>query len=144
MINIIPFEKWHLQQLKLQPHEQEMLDNGRFLSTVTASGNDCRACFYDGKLLGIGGYLTLWPGVLEIFVVPSVYVFEYPIVVYKTIFKSCLLLKSMPNIHRLQTGVLDDPRRVKFMKQLGFVEEGRMNQYTKSKEDYLMMAWVKK
>jgi len=143
MISLIPFEPWHLQQLKLQPHEKEMLDNARFLSVVRAPGNDCRACFYDGKLLGIGGYLTLWAGVVEIFVVPSIYIFEYPVVAFKVIKQGCSILKSMPNIHRLQSGVWDNPRRVKFLEKLGFVVEGRLRSYTSKREDYLMMAWVK-
>jgi|ERR1700723_3853064 len=141
--SIVPFEAWHLDQLQLQPHEIEMLDFRKFLANVFVPGNDCRSTFHDGKLLGVAGYLTLWPGVVEMFVIPSKYIFEYPQVSFRICYRTISLLKAHPNIHRLQSSVLDDPTRVKFIEKLGFVYEGRMKLYTKDKQDYLMYAITK-
>jgi hypothetical protein len=141
--NIVPFEAWHLEQLQLQPHELEMLDDKKFLANALAPGNDCRSTFHEGKLLGVGGYLKLWEGCFEVYMIPSVYIFEYPYVAFKVVRKCVVLLKSMLGAHRLQTGVWDNPRRIKFMEKLGFVVESRMRQYTKTREDYLQLVWIK-
>jgi RimJ/RimL family protein N-acetyltransferase len=141
--NIVPFEAWHLDQLQLQQHEIEMLDHKRFLANVFAPGNDCRSTFHDGKLLGSAGYIQPWPGVMEMFIIPSKYIFEYPHVAFRVCYRTMSILKAHPDIHRLQSSVLDDPTRVKFIEKLGFVYEGRMRLYTKNKQDYLMYALVK-
>jgi hypothetical protein len=141
--NIVPFEAWHLDQLQLQPHEMEMLDHHKFLANVFLPGNDCRSTFHDGKLLGSAGYLMLWPGVAEMFIIPSKYIFEYPHVAFRVCYRTIAILKAHPNFHRLQSGVWDNPTRVKFLEKLGFVVEGRMRKYTRNKEDYLVMSIVK-
>lgn len=143
MMNLIPFEPWHLQQLKLQSHELEMLDAKKFLANARAEGNDCRSCFCDGKLIGIGGYLTLWKGVKEVYMIPSRYIFEYPHVAFRIVRRCVVILKTMPDVHRLQTGVWDNQRRIKFMEKLGFVVESRFRKYTKTQEDYINMVWIK-
>jgi hypothetical protein len=143
MTNIIPFESWHIAQLKLQPHEAEMLDINRFLGIVNNPGNDCRSYFHDGKLLGIFGYQEFWAGCIDFYLMPSIYIFEYPIVAYKAAKKGLALLKLNPNIHRIQASCLDCPTRIKFMEYMGFTLEGTLRNYTKKQESYKMWAWVR-
>jgi RimJ/RimL family protein N-acetyltransferase len=141
--NIVPFEAWHLYQMQLQPHEMEMLNHKRFLAAVATPGNDCRSTFHDGKLLGSAGYVKLWDGCYEMFIIPSKYIFEYPHVAFRVCYRTMSILKAHPDIHRLQSCNWDNPTRIKFAEKLGFVVEGRLRSYTSKREDYLMMAWVK-
>src|ERR1019366_10682772 len=72
------FVPGHLEVIELQEHEKEMLEPTNFCAVACGNAATTKTFFYEGKILGIGGYAKLWPGVLEVYIVPSVYFFKYP------------------------------------------------------------------
>lgn len=98
---------------------------------------------YGDKMLFCAGYISLWPGVIECWMVPSKYVH-----VHKLAF--CKLLKEYVNdiiveqkCHRFQTTAPDDELHARWMKFLGLKKEGVLEKYTHTQQDYCMYARVK-
>ena len=139
----VRFEPDHLKHLILQKHERDTLDISHLLLIANSLTAEVRSCFYKERLLGLGGYFPLWPGVIELFIIPSVYLPKYPKVSCRVIQWGLDILKSNPTLHRIQTTTVDDPIRNRFVASLGFRYEGTFRQYTKHQESYRMWALVR-
>lgn len=140
---IIPFEHLHLQSIELQAHEKEMLNIEKFLSVAADPLSGTWTCVYKNHVLGIGGYYTLWPHVVEGYIIPSIYLPIYPRASYLATIKWIQAAKDNLDFHRIQTASLDDPRRSNFMEHLGFKREGVLKNYTSKKDSYIMWAYTR-
>jgi hypothetical protein len=132
----VRFEPNHLKDLILAKHERKTLDINSLLFMASKPTSEVRACYHKGKLLGLGGYFLLWEGVIELFIIPSVYLPEYPKISIAVMEWGIEILKNMQNVHRIQTFTLDEPVRNKFVARFGFKCDGRLPCYTRYKEDY--------
>jgi hypothetical protein len=142
-MNSVRFEANHLKQLRLQPHELDNLDVNRLLSLIHVPTAEVWTFFHNGVLLAVGGYFTLWAGVVEIFMVPSVDGPRYAVVGVKEVKKAIKTMQGVSTIHRMQTFTTTCPIRIRFVESLGFTYEGELRSYTKNKENYRLWAMVR-
>ena|ERR1700678_4813659 len=138
----IPFAKWHLLHVELQPHEKANLPLEAFGNLATSPSAAVWSYLYKGHVYGFYGYQWMRPGVLEIFIVPSIYVLEYPRQLYEIAKHHFEVAKRLPNLHRMQTFSWDHPVRNRFMERFGFTCEGVCRQYTSDKQDYRMWSFI--
>lgn len=141
-IEPIPFQLAHLDFLLLREHERELIDNEKFVGM--AEVGNCWTVKLDGRMLAVIGFLKIWDGVLEVFVVPGIYIKRYP----KTFLKGISeWLESMwevrTDVHRIETKSLADDRTDKWMRKLGFTCEGTHLQYTSKRQDYRTWARIR-
>lgn len=100
---------------------------------------------YDGRVLFCAGFHQLWPGVLEVWMIPSVYIRKVPISFGRTIKRYIDRLAEDFKAHRLQTTSYDDPFHAKWMAFLGFENEtpNGMKKFTHDQKTMCMYARVK-
>ena len=97
---------------------------------------------YDGKILGAMGFLEMWPGVCEVWVIPSKYIEQYGVVFARVIKKNLNNLIEVHNLHRIQVTAIDDPRHNRWLEWLGFTCEGVMRNYSYQKQNLKMWSRV--
>ena len=145
-IKRIPFEPKHIDLIEAREHEATgLLAFGNVTERLTAlahASKDCGTFIADGKIICCAGYLELRPGVIEVWVIPSVHIPKY-ILEYLRIFKGYMdHLSNDLNYHRIQTSCLDDKLHHRWMKWLGMESEGVMRQYTAKRENFCMFSRV--
>lgn len=96
-----------------------------------------------GKCLGIGGVISLWPGVWSSWMLLTDDISSAP----KTFIRICRRYMKIADdlgIHRIQA---DIPAEMKdwlsLLDKMGFKNEGLMKGYTAKKEDQYRVAWTK-
>lgn len=97
---------------------------------------------YDGRILAVMGYLELWPGVCEVYVLPSKYLPEYPAAFARCI-RRTLYSGIFDRFHRIQIQAQDDKLHNRWIKFLGFECEGTFKKYDSLGNDFKMWARVK-
>jgi hypothetical protein len=137
---VIPFQPIHLKLLELRQTEHD--DIGTELLEAIVSMSSCWTFIVDDRIVLIYGFYILFDGVINVFIVPSVYLKNYP----KTIVKRAReVLNDFPEcIHRIQSVSPATPEADRWMLALGFVCEGTMVRYSSKGEDYRMWARIKR
>ena len=90
----------------------------------------------DGNIICCFGVMECWPGVYEAWLIPSIYVRKYSKTFVKTIKQYIDILQNEYKFWRLQTASYADNLHDRWMKALGFQEEGRLRKYSINKNDY--------
>lgn len=143
-ITVIPFNIHHLQVMDIRDAEMKSLfalDNALELVKEFTDGRAEAGTFlYDGRVLCCAGFKEIWTGVLEGWVIPSVWVKTAPISFAKYIKRYVESIAKTFKVHRFQSPAIDDELHERFMTFLGFSKEGTMRQYTHDKKDYCMYA----
>lgn len=140
----VPFSATHLDVMELREEEKEgvMALEGireRF-EGLAERCIDSKSFLYDGRIIFCAGYFELWPGVIECWMMPSIYVQTVKI-------EFCRLLRSYVSdimigtkCHRFQTPAPDDELHARWMRFLGLKREGVMKKYTHNQKDYCLYA----
>lgn len=117
------------------------LDSVRYVLSNIKGGPEADAVtvLQDGKILMCMGYLSSLPGVAEVWLFPSIYVEKFPITFVREVSNYLNAIADTFGWHRIQTVTQDTPQHRKWMKVLGFVEEGIMKNYFQGK-DFIMSA----
>lgn len=97
----------------------------------------------DGRILAIIGFTDLWPGVIEVWVLPSVYANLYPRKFLRGIKRQLDGLIEGLQPHRIQTMAIADVKHDKWMRFMGFEDEGLRRKYTADQVDYRSWAIVR-
>jgi len=100
---------------------------------------DAETIIYDGRVIACMGFLEIIPGVVEVWLIPSIYVKTIPKLFLKTVKSRLEVLASTLGFHRMQTVGPEGEFNEKWMQWIGFKCEGRM-EYYHDKKDYLMWA----
>lgn len=95
---------------------------------------------YDGRVIAAMGFIILWEGVIQGWIVPTVHVHTAPVCFARTVRRYIEALAETFKCHRFQTGSYDDELHAKWMKWLGFTNEGVSRQFTPDKKDYVNYA----
>ena len=137
----VQFEPAHLDVIEMRDIEREELDNPRIESLATNSGV-CHTHMIQGRILCIAGYVEIWAGVREVYVIPSVYVKRYPVAFQRAVKETLFAWEK--DIHRMQTASLDNVETARWMQSLGFVSEGLLEKFgpAPAKRDYRQWARV--
>lgn len=101
---------------------------------------DAVTILYNERILVCAGHIQLWPGVAEIWAIPSECVAEHTLVFNRAIKRYVESLAKTYNYHRMQTYSFNDSVHDRWMKWLGFECEGILKKYTYNKLDYKMWA----
>lgn len=142
MMKRVLFNKSHLDIMDIQEEYKPLLglEGIRFImDRLPLPGADGMTLVCDGQILCCFGYITLIPGVAEVWLFPSVYVRSHSIAFVREVNGFIESTAKVLNWHRVQTLTQDLPEHRKWMKILGFAEEGVMKKYHE-KKDYIMSA----
>ncbi len=124
-----PFKEAHLDVFMVEEaHRSECYGGMKYLAHLGKS-LQLGTHMLDGRILYISGYYQVLPGVLEVFMHPSIYVKDHPITVIRDV---RWWLKYMTDEHRarrLQTWGADTPESERWLTALGFVKEGVLDSY---------------
>jgi hypothetical protein len=143
MIKLALFHPNHFDVMDLASEDVEGLEANRSVFEAAMKTGGMVTATTNGRILYIAGYYQLHSGVFELFVIPSIYVPEHPIVFHRSVQRWIdSILEEEPGIHRLQTLSIGLPERDTWMEALGFVCEGTLFRYTKSGQDWRMWAIV--
>lgn len=142
MTRRLPFNYGHLELLDLQEDFKPILelDGVRFvLSKLPQPNADGLTLICDGRILCCCGYIQLLPGVAEVWLFPSIYFRDHSVTVVREIDGYLAALAETFHWHRIQTVTQNIEQHRKWMKVLGFDEEGVLKKYHR-KQDYIMSA----
>lgn len=95
---------------------------------------------YDGRIVGFTGYFQLWPGVAEVWLIPTKYVKDRPLLLVRTLKRYIEGIVENLKLHRIQTTSIDDQRHNRFLEVLGFESEGVAKDYIRRGSDHRYWA----
>lgn len=136
----------HLENIDLREREEKILggiDAIRQRFMLLDKTSIALTILHGEKVLGVIGVLNMWPGVGEVWVVPSKHIEKHGLMFAKKVKKQLELLEEVHNYHRLQVIAVQDKLHNRWLSWLGFCPEGIMRRYSAQKEDYGMWARVK-
>lgn len=134
----IPFKIDHLDLISIKEAELPYFDQAHF-TTMTEVGVFF-SLVQDGRIVAIAGHYWLWPGVIEVSVLPSIYVKQYAKSFWKRIKVGLDTLANSLPIHRIQTFSLANSETDSWMQHLGFTCEGTLVEFSKTKQDFRIWA----
>jgi len=97
---------------------------------------------YDGRVLFVAGFVRLWPGVFEVWMLPSVYIKTAPRSFARLIRRYVDRIGEDFKAHRIQTTSFPDEFHERWMKFLGFSAEGVLQNYTQDKRSMVQYGRV--
>lgn len=143
MIEVFRYE--HFERLDLRPEDVRRLaldrmtvDKMRALEVYGTGG----ALIHDGLVLGVFGYIEMWPGVFEVWAFPSIHVKKYSMVYLRTVKQYINVIIKTFDPHRIQSDAVADDLHDRWMEFLGFKCEGTKEQYFVDKTDARQWAIV--
>lgn len=140
----ILFHVEHLKCMDVREREEGLiLGDQRIMNMLLLhSGRmDAETLIYGGRIIACMGFIEVVPGVVEVWLIPSIYVKSIPKLFLNTVKSRLEVVASTLGFHRMQTLGLEGEFHEKWMKWLGFKSEGKM-EYYHDKKDYLMWARI--
>lgn len=145
-MEVVIFHPRHLEVAELREHEREMLmgigDTKARLDDLMNNSKAAGTFMRDGKIITCAGFVELWPGVAELWQLPTIHVTKYVLDYARTLRQYMENVAKTFKYHRLQTACPADDLHDRWMKFLGFVKEGTMKQYTFLKQDYSIFGRI--
>lgn len=145
-MKFIPAKEDHLDLLELRKDEHASFacdDLAKDHIKGLIGYSSCGTAVYKGKIIAIFGFFQIWPGVLEVWILPSIYVQEHPIPFLRAAKQYIKGLIRDYNPHRVQSCSIDNMLHEGWMRFTGFEKEGTLRQYTANKVDYCQWAIVR-
>lgn len=111
---------------------------------LIAPSEYCRAVLWNGEIVGVGGVVTYWSGVGEVWVMLSKKVLQIPVTMVRCIKRIYKRYRDDTNFTRLQCIVSANfPQGQKLVESLGFKFEGRLRKYLPDKVDAYIYSIVR-
>jgi len=82
----------------------------------------CATAIDDGRVIAVFGFSEITPGVYEIWIIPSMFIFNHKIAYLKAARKNVQMLKDTLPWARLQSTSIDDDLHDSWMRFLGFTK----------------------
>lgn len=143
---LITFDIGHIALMDLSGnHVDEMfsMPNGiENLETAAADG-DAFTLMYDGRVMCVGGVHNIWPGCGQVWLIPSVYALQHPMVFARQVRRILDVMIETHQLHRVQALIntkLAPGER--WIEMLGFTKEGVLRKYSPQGNDYFMYGRV--
>ena len=141
-MQIVPFEMKHLRDIEVRKWDRTLVASVDPRPMIAAG--PAFSLITKDKVIGIGGVALLWEGVGEAWIISSPLFPKCPLAVTKAARNVLGLVEKGRKLHRIQAVVLEDhPTGHKWVKSLGFKEEGRMAAYGPNQENFIRYARVK-
>lgn len=145
-IEIVPFEVEHVLNLDVREHDRPMQGEEAFKEWAKTNHDfgPSFTGFLDGRVLGCGGVRILWDGVGEAWALFSKEIARHPREAYYYVNKFLKRIVKDWKLHRVQAHVRADvPMAKRYLKNLGFKEEGLMKKFSKDKIDHYLYSLVR-
>lgn len=144
---VLSFNPVHLDLLEMREEEAfgiMTLDNAmeRF-KRIDEISLEAKTFIHDGRILFCAGYYELWPGVIECWMMPSIYVQDMVLSFSKILRSYVHAIIAKEDCHRFQTSAPEDALHARWMEFLGLKKEGVMRKFTHNGKDYGMYSWVR-
>jgi len=142
MIKTVPFHSEHLKLMDMRTYEWEKVYPylSQTLLDYYASLGHAYTFLDGGKIITCLGWVPLWPGVYEIWQIPSSHIIERKIEYVKVLKDFLLTYAQKLKVHRAQTHSIADVFHDAYMVHLGFECEGTLREYSQFKEDYRLWS----
>jgi ribosomal protein S18 acetylase RimI-like enzyme len=102
-----------------------------------------RTLVLDGTPIAIMGFMPLWAGVGDCWVILSDEAYRHPRTICRHMVKAINICRDVLKIHRLQASCrVDDDRQEAFFERFGFELEGIARGYYEQDRDYKLYARV--
>ena len=145
-MEVVIFHPRHLEVAELREHEREILKGvGNAKARLESLMNNSKAAgtfLKDGRVITCAGFVELWPGVAELWQLPTVYITRCVVDYARTLKQYMENVVKTFHYHRLQTTCPADDLHDRWMQFLGFEKEGLLKKYTFSQQDYSIFGRV--
>ena len=143
-VKFIEFHVKHLEILEMREEEK----NGIFtlndiyerIERLAENSILAFTMIYDGRIITCAGFVELWPGVAEIWQIPSKYVAQNPVLFARDIRRFLEEIINTFKWHRVETKCPVDDLHDRWMKWLGFECEGHLKKFSHDKKDVKQYA----
>jgi hypothetical protein len=145
MIKVIPFKAEHVECMDVRDYENKTVCSMPQFSAAVKQWEDSKnaaTIINDGRILAVMGFMVLWQGVCEVYILPSKYISKYPHAFARCL-KKVLSSGAFNTFHRIQLRALKDDLHSRFNKFLGFEKEGTFKKYDSEGNDFVMWAITK-
>jgi hypothetical protein len=147
-VTIVPFDPHHCQVMDVRDVEFQdtfqlkdvYLRLQGVKESIDRGEGEAGTFIHNGRILCCAGFRKLWPGVLEGWIIPSIWVKEAPVSFAKYMRRYLEAVASTFKAHRVQTLSPDDQFHERWMKFMGFEKEGVLKNYTHRKHNYGIYA----
>lgn len=119
----IAFRKEHIDVMELRVHEATTIGDVSDQYEALAERGICNTIIYDGRILGVIGYVHLFPDVVEVFILPSKYISQYGLMFAREVQRLQRSIEVSVPIRRMQTASIADKLHDRWMNFLGFTCE---------------------
>ena len=143
-VELIDFHPEHLVLMDIRDEEtagvMTLEDSYDRFEMMGNASIEAKTSLSDGRIIFCAGYVELWPGVIECWMIPSIHVKKAMFTFSKLLKEYVHAIIDREECHRFQTSCPDDRLHARWMKFLGLKKEGTLKQYTHHKQDYCMYA----
>ena len=117
----VAFKPDHFSVMVMKPTERRLLDTELLAAQIEHGGGATHTLMVDGRVLAVIGFvLKTIPGSVIVFVVPSVYVKDYPVQFFRHVKRMFRTVELIQPLHRMESMAEDTPEMDKWMLRLGF------------------------
>lgn len=142
-VEVTPFDFRDLDDFVLREYEQQTLTPERFASIL--NNCKCLSLKYKDLVLGVAGHFEVYPGTVEMFVIPSAYAPKFPHIYVRGVRRAMAgVIAGLRGAHRVQTFSVANSQTDKWMKALGFEWEGTLRHYMGKNVNYNCWARILK
>lgn len=143
-VELVTFHPRHLEVAQLRPLEAETLkrlpEAFDRIEELAKKSIEAVTLMADGRILLCCGVMRMYAGVAELWLMPTIYVPENPVLVGKACREFVEVVAKGLSAHRLQALAVADELHDRFMEFLGFETEGTFKKFDDQKRDYRMWA----
>lgn len=100
---------------------------------------DALTLVIDGKVIACFGYFLILPGVVQVWLLPSIYLDQHKLTFVRIVRRYLDQTAEIFSWARIQSVTENDAKHRKWMKTLGFCEEGVLKKYFHG-QDYIISA----
>lgn len=145
-MEVVIFHPRHLEVAELRDHERALLNGAGDVKTrlenLMHNSKAAGTFIHDGRVITCAGVVEIWPGVAELWQIPTIHVEKCKLAFAKTLKKYAEGVARNFKYHRLQTSCPADLAHDRWMEFLEFEKEGTMRQYTFLKQDYSIFGRI--
>lgn len=122
-----PFREAHADIFECDPAYEKLFKSNIPLCQTLGAQGTCNILLHEGRIICVGGWYEVLPGVLEMFVYPSIYAKRHPKLFFREVKFWIDTLKQ--NCRRLQAWGEDTPVSDRWLRHLGFEHEGTLQKF---------------
>lgn len=146
-VKLVDFHPHHVELMDLKDNVKlgfmTLADCKERLEAMHMNGIDSQTMMYNGRVIFCAGYMQMWSGVMECWMLPSIHVNKVTLSFSRIIKDYIDAILSHEKCHRVQVTAPDDAFHARWMKFLGMKKEGSLRHYGPNKEDHCIYAKVK-